>query len=120
MIDTNLNNGMATRLRERPVARGISDSQTLDIPVALEHLCAESYAAGHGHRQVTLFHQAPVTLVLFALDTGGELPDNVAQSVVSIQPLDSTLTMHAAGADHPGLNPRFLIPDTIALNIFYF
>lgn len=95
MIDTNLNNGMATRLRERPVARGISDSQ------------------------VTLFHQAPVTLVLFALDTGGELPDNVAQSVVSIQPLDSTLTMHAAGADHPGLNPRFLIPDTIALNIFY-
>ena len=100
MIDNKDINVMASRLREHPVDRGIGDSQALDIAAALEQLRAEQHPAVHGHRQVTLFHRAPVTLVLFAFDADGLLPDHVAQGLVSIQVIDGSLTVQAAGVDH--------------------
>jgi quercetin dioxygenase-like cupin family protein len=93
-------NLLASRLREHPVARGIGDSQTLDIAAALELLRAEEHPAVHGHRQVTLFHRPPLTLVLFAFDADGLLPEHVAQRMVSIQVIDGSLTVQAAGVDH--------------------
>jgi len=100
MIDNQDINVMASRLRAHPVARGIGDSQTLDIAAALEQLRAEQHSSVHGHRQVTLFHRPPLTLVLFAFDAGGLLPDHVAQRMVSIQVIDGSLTVQAAGVDH--------------------
>ena len=101
MTETTTHQDPAPRLRDHPVDRGIGASQTLDLGAALDHLLAEDHPAIHGHRQVTLFHQVPVTLVLFAFDAGGELPDHVAQGMVTIQALDGALTVQAGGADHP-------------------
>lgn len=100
MNDTHDINLEAARLREHPVARGIGDSQTLDIAAALEQLRAEEHPAVHGHRQVTLFHRPPLTLVLFAFDADGLLPDHTAQGLVSIQVIDGAIAVQAAGADH--------------------
>jgi quercetin dioxygenase-like cupin family protein len=100
MMDNKDINVLASRLREHPVTRGIGDSQTLDIAAALEQLRAEEHPAVHGHRQVTLFHRPPLTLVLFAFDADGLLPDHVAQGLVSIQVIDGSLTVQAAGVDH--------------------
>lgn len=100
MTETTTHQDAAPRLRDHPFDRNIDASQTLDLGAALDHLLAEDHPAIHGHRQVTLFHQAPVTLVLFAFDAGGELPDHVAQGMVTIQALDGALTVHAVGADY--------------------
>jgi quercetin dioxygenase-like cupin family protein len=131
MIDNQDINLLASRLRDHPVARGIGDSQTLDIAAALEQLRAEGHPAVHGHRQVTLFHRPPLTLVLFAFDADGLLPDHVAQRMVSIQVIDGSLTVQADGTDHrleaqqilllnPGVahSVRAGVPSAILLTVY--
>jgi quercetin dioxygenase-like cupin family protein len=100
VIDNQDIKGLPARLRDHPVARGIGDSQTLDLAAALEQLRAEAHPAVHGHRQVTLFHQPPVTLVLFAFDAEAQLPNHSAQGMVCIQVIDGAIAVQAAGADH--------------------
>ncbi|GAA5528235.1 cupin domain-containing protein [Herpetosiphon gulosus] len=101
MIEPTLLPNGAPRLRDHPVTRGIGNNQILHLADAVDHLLNEAHPAIQGHRQITLFRQAPVTLILFAFDAGGELPDHVAQGIVSIQALDGRLTIHIAGIDHP-------------------
>jgi len=90
----------APRLRDHPITRGIGNNQILHLADAVDHLVNEVHPAIHGHRQITLFRQAPVTLVLFVFDAGGELPDHVAQGIVSIQVLNGRLSIQIAGNDH--------------------
>ncbi len=89
-----------TRLRAHPSDRAISDSQTLDLTAALEQLRSEEHPAPHGHRQVTLFHHRPVSVVLFAFDAEGTLPDHVAQGTVIIQVLQGSLHVQVDATDH--------------------
>ncbi len=88
------------RLRQHPADRAIGTSQVLDLAAALEQLRSEDHPAPHGHRQVTLFHQTPVTMVLFAFDAAGVLPDHVAQGVVTIHVLEGALGIQVADAEH--------------------
>jgi quercetin dioxygenase-like cupin family protein len=66
-----------------------------------EVLCklrAEAHPAERGHRQMTIFHHAPVTHVIFALEPGGELADHTAHGLVTIHVLEGRLAVHATNA----------------------
>ena len=88
------------RLRQHPADRAIGTSQVLDLAAALEQLWNEPHAAIHGHRQVTVFQQSLVTMVLFAFDVDGTLPNHVAPGIVTIHVLEGSLTVQAEDTDH--------------------
>jgi quercetin dioxygenase-like cupin family protein len=89
-----------SRLRQHPADRAIGDSQVLDLAAALEQLRAEDHPAPQGHRQVTVFHQTPVTMVLFAFEADGILPNHVAQGVVTIHVLEGALVIQTEAIEH--------------------
>lgn len=88
------------RLRPHPTERFAGASHFFDLSVALAELRAETHAGEKGHRQVTIFHRAPVTKVLFAFEPGGELADHAANGLVTIHVLQGRLTVQAAEATH--------------------
>ena len=88
------------RLRPHPIDRAIDTSQIIDLAAALERLRAEEHPAPQGHRQVTLFHRSPVTMVLFAFTAEGVLPNHQAKGVVTIQVLEGSVTIQADATDY--------------------
>lgn len=88
------------RLRTHPAERFAGESHFFDLKTALEELRAEAHPAQGRHRQKTIFHRAPVTQVLFALEAGGELADHAANGLVTIQALEGRLAVQAAGVTH--------------------
>ncbi|MDQ3249723.1 MAG: cupin domain-containing protein, partial [Chloroflexota bacterium] len=53
-----------------------------------------------GHRQITIFHRAPVSQVVFAFAAGGELAEHAAHGLVTIHALEGRLAVQANGRDH--------------------
>lgn len=88
------------RLRPHPVGRFAGESHFFDLNRALEQLRAESHAAASGHRQVTIFHRAPVAQVLFAFEAGGEMADHAANGLVTIQALEGRLSVQVGDETH--------------------
>lgn len=84
------------RLRPRPEGRFAGESHVFDLGLAVRQLRAEAQPAQHGHRQITIFHRAPVTQALFAFEPGGELADHAAGGLVTIHALEGRLTVKAA------------------------
>lgn len=89
-----------TRLRLHPDERALSDSQIIDVGDALRCLRDEARPAERGHRQITLFKQDPVTMVLMSFEADGALPDHAADGVVTIQVIEGALTVRVDGVDH--------------------
>lgn len=90
-------NETATRLRPHPADRFAGASHAFDLLDSLAKLRAETHAGESGHRQVTIFHRAPVTQVLFSFDAGGELADHAANGLVTIHAIEGRLTVEAEG-----------------------
>lgn len=67
---------------------------------ALAKLRAEDHPARDGHRQITLFHRAPVTQVLFSFEPGGHLDRHSAPGLVTIQVLGGRLNVLADHIDN--------------------
>src|SRR5690348_15720368 len=72
------------RPRPHPAERFAGDSHVFDLNEELRRLRAELHPGQGGHRQVTIFHRAPVSKVLFAFEANGELSDHAANGLVSI------------------------------------
>jgi quercetin dioxygenase-like cupin family protein len=72
------------RLRERPTMRFAGPEHVFDLAAEAVRLRTEGHPAQDGHRQVVLFREDPVSLVLFDFDAGGVLPDHVADGIVTI------------------------------------
>ncbi len=89
-----------SRLRPHPAERFAGESHVFDLGKALQELRAEAHEARDGHRQITIFHRAPVTKVLFAFEAGGELAEHSANGLVTIHALEDGLTVQAAGETH--------------------
>ena len=68
-----------TQPRQRPSERFAGSCHAFDLGELLHTLRAEEHAATHGHRQITIFHRAPVTQLLFAFEPGGELAEHTAR-----------------------------------------
>ena len=88
------------RLRPHPDERFAGDSHFFDLNKALERLRQEAHEAQSGHRQMTLFHRAPTTQVLFAFEANGELADHAANGLVTILVLEGEIAVEAAGQTH--------------------
>lgn len=84
------------RLREAPVERFAGQEHFFDLNEKSEALVRECHEGQHGHRQITLHHQGPVAMVLFAFEAGGELKDHSANGLVTIQALDGALEVRTA------------------------
>jgi len=89
-----------TRARTHPTERFAGDSHVFDLNAAILDLRAETREARHGHRQMTIFHRAPVAQVLFAFEAGGELADHAANGLVTIQVLEGRLAVQESGQTH--------------------
>lgn len=88
------------RRRERPSDRFAGAEHALDMRAALRALREESKPGPHGHRQITLLHEGPVRLVLFAFSAGGRMPEHRAPGWVTIQVLRGELQVQAPDALH--------------------
>ena len=88
------------RLRSHPSERFAGESHVFDLGKTLRNLRAEVHPAERGHRQMTIFHHAPVTQVIFAFEPGGELADHAAHGLVTIHVLEGRLAVQADGRDH--------------------
>ncbi len=88
------------RLRVRPEERFDSPVEQLDLVEALKQLLSEPIPERHGHRQITVYHQRPVTIILFAFDRGGKLPEHKADGLVTIQVLEGQMRVQVSGQDY--------------------
>ena len=88
------------RRRPRPSDRFAGTEHALDVRAALRALRAEAGPSANGHRQITLLHQGPVRLVLFAFAAGGRMPEHRAPGWVTIQVLRGTLRVRTPEAQH--------------------
>lgn len=100
-----------TRPRSHPNERFAAPQHLLDLTQSIEKLRAEAREGQHGHRQMTLFHRAPVTLVLFAFEKDGELADHAANGLVTIQVLDGALAVQAEEQNHELRSGNALVLD---------
>jgi quercetin dioxygenase-like cupin family protein len=96
------------RRRPRPSDRFAGTEHALDVGEALRALRAESGASANGHRQITLLHQGPVRLVLFAFAAGGRMPEHSAPGWVTIHVLRGTLHVRTPDAQHDLAEGRIL------------
>jgi quercetin dioxygenase-like cupin family protein len=99
-VDEQQENQQHDRLRPAPVERFAGEIHVFDLNEALQKLRAEAHAAESGHRQMTIFHRAPVAKVLFAIEPGGELAEHTANGLVTIHALEGHLTVQAAEQTH--------------------
>ena len=101
------------RLREPPRERFAGRSHRLSLADALAELRAEDHPARDGHRQITLFHRAPVTQVLFSFEAGGRLEEHSAPGLVTIHVLEGRLSVEADHIDNElaGGDVLILAPD---------
>lgn len=90
----------AARLRQPPVERYEGDVHAFDLAQEAARLRAEPHPATNGHRQIVLFRQDPVSLVLFDFDAGGRLSDHVADGVVTILVLAGRAEVRTADGVH--------------------
>jgi quercetin dioxygenase-like cupin family protein len=88
------------RRRPRPSDRFAGSEHALDVREALRSLRAEAASGANGHRQITLLHQGPVRLVLFAFASGGRLHEHRAPGWVTIQVLRGALRVRTPAAEH--------------------
>lgn len=88
------------RRRPRPSDRFAGTEHALDVREALRALRAEPGPNANGHRQITLVHQGPVRLVLFAFAAGGRMPEHSAPGWVTIQVLRGALRVRTPDAQH--------------------
>jgi quercetin dioxygenase-like cupin family protein len=96
------------RRRPRPADRFAGTEHALDVAAALRALRAEAGPSANGHRQITLLHQAPVRLVLFAFAAGGRMPEHRAPGWVTIQVLRGALRVRTPDAQHDLVEGRIL------------
>ena len=89
-----------TRRRPRPSDRFAGAEHALDVRAALRALRAEAGPTANGHRQITLLHQGPVRLVLFAFAAGGRMPEHRAPGWVTVQVLRGALRVRTPAAEH--------------------
>jgi quercetin dioxygenase-like cupin family protein len=99
-MDEQQESAQQERLRLHPSRRFAGESHAFDLGEALRDLRAEVHPVERGHRQMTIFHRAPVTQVIFAFEPGGELADHAAHGLVTIHVLEGRLTVRADGYDH--------------------
>ena len=88
------------RLRDHPHDRLAGPVQVVNLPETARNLRAEAHDAVAGHRQIAVVREGPLTVILFAFETGGHLREHQTDGHVTIHVLVGQLTVTADGTTH--------------------
>jgi quercetin dioxygenase-like cupin family protein len=90
----------AGRLRRRPVERFAGAVHVFDFAAMAAKLRGEPDEASDGHRQITLFHEGDLAIVLFDFEAGGVFAGHEADGDVTIHTLAGELDVTTPEAKH--------------------
>lgn len=90
----------SVRLRTHPQQRFDAPAHLLDLGAIASSLRAEAHAAVSGHRQIAIYKHAQATIVLYAFESGGEMPIHETEGVVTIHVLSGGLAVTVEGQVH--------------------
>jgi len=93
-------NPVEPRLREHPEARFAAPEHVFDLNEAAARLRSEAPVGQRGYRQTALYREAPLTMVLFAFEAGGAMPEHATPGVVTIQVIEGALTVQTPEHTH--------------------
>ena len=86
--------------RRPPRERFAGAEHLFDLRASAMALSGEQAHVRDGHRQMTLYHKAPVTLVLFDFEAGARLTDHQADAQVTILALTGLLEVSTPAQVH--------------------
>lgn len=95
-----MNNSEESRLRVPPVQRFAGPQHAFDLKQIAQDLRAEAHAGQSGHRQITLLQHGAVTMVAFAFESGGSMPEHSAQGLVTIQIIEGDFEIATSDETH--------------------
>ncbi len=109
--------------RPPPRERFAGTEHVFDLREIATGLRDESTPVRHGHRQMTIFHKHPLTLIVFDFDAGGRLADHRADADVTILAVSGLLEVSTPSGTHrlpegsllvldPGVVHDVYAPDT--------
>ena len=88
------------RLRRRPVERFAGSVHIFDLPSMAGKLRRERHEGSDGHRQITIFHEGDLAIVLFDFEAGGVFAGHEADGDVTIHALAGELEVTTPEAKH--------------------
>jgi quercetin dioxygenase-like cupin family protein len=88
------------RLRRRPVERFAGSVHVFDLPAVAGNLRREPDEGSDGHRQITLFHEGDLAIVLFDFEAGGLFAGHEADGDVTIHTVAGELEVTTPEAKH--------------------
>lgn len=87
-------------LRQPPRERFAGAEHLFDLDAAAEALAREPAGERDGHRQIALFREDGLTMILFDFEEGGHLRDHSAPGIVAVQVLSGDLRMTTPEGEH--------------------
>lgn len=88
------------RLRPPPAERFAGTEHLIDLVSAVKALRDEPHDGKDNHRQITVFHNGSLRIVLFAFEAGGSLPAHHAPGIVVIHALRGAASVQTPGEIH--------------------
>lgn len=88
--------------RDRPAPRDrfVGTEHVFDLRAIASGLRDERTPVRDGHRQMTIFHKPPLTLIVFDFEAGGRLADHRAEADVTILALSGRLEVSTPTQTH--------------------
>lgn len=88
------------RLRPHPEERFYPPQHQIDLNETAARLLAEPLPSSRNHRQETLYKHGAMTVALFVFERGAQMPQHVAEGVVTVHVLQGRLRMSTEGRVH--------------------
>jgi quercetin dioxygenase-like cupin family protein len=88
------------RIRRPPAERFAGPEHVFNLPTMASTLWREDHPGANGHKQITLFHEGDVALVLFDFIAGGVLADHEADGYVTIHTVAGELEVATSETIH--------------------
>jgi len=97
------------RLRRPPEERFAGSEHLFDLATVAQGLRAEAGPVTDGHRQIALFHDRGLTLIVYDLEAGGFLADHAADGVVTIQVVSGEIEVSSPEGSHRLVSGTLLV-----------
>jgi quercetin dioxygenase-like cupin family protein len=97
------------RRRRPPEERFAGSEHLFDLATIAEGLRAEPGPVTDGHRQIALFHEGGLTLIVYDFEAGGFLADHAADGVVTIQAVSGEIDVSSPEGSHRLVSGSLLV-----------
>jgi len=94
--------------RRPPRERFTGEEHLFDLRAEGDAILQEPDAPRHGHRQITLFRDAGLSILLFDFEAGGWLTDHAADGLVTVQVLTGRIDVTTPEREYP-MSPGSLL-----------